>query len=261
MTAGRGKLPISLVVITANEERNLQRCLTSADFCADVVVVDSGSTDRTVQIAMEHGARVFHRAWSGYGPQKNFGCDQASQPWVLCLDADEEVSPQLRESIHTSFASDPTEDGFEINRHSIYGSRLINHSGWYPQWRLFLFRRDCAVWGGPEPHAEVLFNGKRKARLAGDLYHHTYRDIHQHAMKTIGLSHAAARAMYAEGRRASWLDILFRPMWAVLRSYVLQRGFLSGFYGLVIAMVSGAYTFLKYTMLREMHFKQSKRDS
>jgi hypothetical protein len=253
-----GKLPISLVVIAANEERNLPRCLKAADFCSEIVVVDSGSTDHTLEIAAGHGAHIFHRPWSGFVAQKNFACEQASQPWVLCLDADEMISPELRHSIERSFQNEPPVDGFEMNRHSIYGDKLINHSGWYPQWRLFLFRRGSAVWGGTDPHAEVIFHGKQKTRLKGDLFHYTYTGIRHHVAKNMTFAREAAESMHAQGRRATWPDLLARAPWAMFRSYVIQRGFLSGFHGLVIAAVAGFYTFLKYAMLREIQMREKR---
>ena len=137
-----GKLPISLVVITCNEEMNLPRCLAAADFCAEIIVVDSGSTDRTLEIATQFGATVFHRAWTGYRDQKNFGSEQATQEWILCIDADEVVTPELRAAITAAFAAPPAGDAFEINRHAFYAGKSIRHCGWYPQWRLFLYRKE-----------------------------------------------------------------------------------------------------------------------
>lgn len=220
-----GKLPISLVVITANEERSLSRCLESAGFCSDLVIVDSGSTDRTLEMAASHGARIFHHEWSGYVSQKNFACRQAQQPWILCLDADEVISPELRRSIEQSFQLQPEVDGFELDRHSLYGDTLIDHSGWYPQWRLFLFRRDSAVGRGLEPHATVQFNGKRKQRLKGDLYHHTYTNIRHHVSKNFTFAHAAALAMYESGHRATLAALVLRAPWVMFRSYIVRRGF------------------------------------
>jgi glycosyltransferase involved in cell wall biosynthesis len=249
----KAQLPISLVVITYNEAQNIERCLRAADFCAELLVIDSGSTDRTVEIARECGAQVITRAWTGYRDQKNFGGEQAAQPWVLCIDADEVISPELRADIETQFMQEPAVDAFEMNRHSYYTGTLINHSGWYPQWRMFLYRKGAAEWGGTEPHTTVDFRGKRKARLHGDLYHHTYTNIRHHMSKLIGQAHDSALAMQRAGRRATWLDIGFRSPWAIFRSYWIDRGVLDGFYGLVIAVSAGYYTFLKYSMLRELN--------
>jgi len=247
------KLPISLVVITLNEEKNLERCLQATDFCSEIVIVDSGSKDRTLEIAGESGARVYHRDWTGYRDQKNFGTQQASQPWVLCIDADEVVSPELRDSIIAAFRVEPSCDGFEMNRHGYYGGKLINHGGWNHQWRLFLYRKDKAVWSGEEPHTTVSFSGQNKARLHGDLYHFTYDSIGQHIRKNAGAARDWAVAMHRLGKRATAFDLIFRSEWAFFRAYVFQLGCLDGFYGLVIAAAVGWYTFTKYAMLREMN--------
>ncbi len=254
------RLPISLVVITFNEERNIARCLRAANFCSELIVVDSGSTDRTREIAVSHGARFVVRAWTGYRDQKNFGASLATQPWVLCIDADEVVSGELRASLAIQFRTDPPFDAFEINRHSYYAGKLINHSGWYPQWRTFLYRRGAAEWGGAEPHTTVRFLGQRRKKLEGDLYHYTYASIRHHMAKLIQQAEDSATAMLAERRNANWLDISIRPMWSVFRAYILQRGVLDGFYGLVISAGYGYYTFLKYTMLRELCSKQPQPD-
>ncbi|MDD5087983.1 MAG: glycosyltransferase family 2 protein, partial [bacterium] len=245
--------PISVVVITLNEGRNLARCLSAADFCSEIIVVDSGSTDESLAIAERFGARIFHRPWSGYRDQKNFGVEQASQPWVLCIDADEVVSAELKAAILRRFAEVPPFDAFAINRHGYYADRLIWHSGWYPQWRLFLYRKGQAIWSGDEPHTVVDFRGVRSARLEGDLYHYTYATISEHIRKSLRAAEDAAEAMFQKQRPASVSDLVFRPVWATFKTYVLQAGFLDGFYGVVIAVGSGYYTFLKYALLHEKH--------
>ncbi len=249
------KLPISLVVITLNEAANLARCLRAADFCREIIVVDSGSTDGTLNIAAEFGARILNRAWTGYRDQKNFGTAAAMEPWVLCIDADEVVSPELHRALLDAFHTEPAVDAFEINRHSIYAGRLINHGGWYPQWRLFLYRQGKAEWAGAEPHTTVEFHGTRTARLAGDLYHYTYADIRQHIRKNVSAAYDGAVAMHNRGRRATLADFLLRGPWSFFRGYILLRGFLDGFYGFVIALSAGFYTFLKYAMLHEMNLR------
>lgn len=246
------KAPISLVVITLNEEKNIERCLRAADFCEEVVIVDSGSKDRTLEICRSFGAKVSHRTWTGYRDQKNYGTEQAAQPWVLCIDADEVVSLELRNAILAAFRQDPACDGFEINRHGLYAGKLINHGGWNLQWRIFLYRKGKALWGGEEPHTTVHFTGQRTSRLPGDLYHYTYDSIGQHISKNAGAARDWAMAMQRIGKRATWFDLVFRSSWAFLRTYVFQLGFLDGFYGLVIATVAGWYTFTKYAMLREL---------
>ena len=248
-----GKLPISLVVITYNEAKNLPRCLLEADFCAELIIVDSGSTDGTRDIAREFGARVVHRNWSGYRDQKAFGIELAAQPWILTLDADEVITSQLRDDIEQTFAADPREDAFEINRRSFYSGKRINHSGWYPQWRLLLFRKGKAYWSEKEPHEVLTFCGRTKGRLSGDLNHYTYESIRRHVEKNLDYATRWATTMHNGRRRATTLDLLFRGPWGFFRTYILQLGFLDGFYGLVIAAVTGYYTFVKYSMLKELN--------
>ena len=250
------KAPISLVVITLNEEKNLERCLRAADFCTELVIVDSGSTDRTLEIAAQFNAKVFHRAWTGYRDQKNFGSEQATQPWILCIDADEFVSDGLRLSILTAFQHEPLFDAFEINRHGYYAGKPINFGGWNHQWRLFLYRKNKAVWSGEEPHTVVEFLGDRKSRLRGDLDHHTYDSIAQHISKNTGAARQWAAAMHEIGRPSRCSDLVFRSSWAFFRTYFLQLGILDGFYGVVIASLAGWYTFSKYAMLREMNLRR-----
>jgi glycosyltransferase involved in cell wall biosynthesis len=249
---GKNKLPISLVVITCNEEQNIERCLRAAAFCSELLVIDSGSKDATVSIAERSGAKVLHRDWTGYGDQKNFGTQQASQAWVLCIDADEVISSELAASIAGAFQQTPECEAYEINRHSYYAGKLIHHGGWYPQWRLFLYRKDKASWSGEEPHTTVVFHGTKRGRLRGDLYHYTYATIRQHLKKNAAAAYDWAVSARKKGRHCSWLDLLLRAPWSFFRTYFLLWGFLDGFYGLVIAVAAANYTFQKYAMLREM---------
>jgi len=252
------KLPITLVVITCNEEKNVARCLSAADFCAELLIVDSGSTDNTISIAESLGAKILKRDWTGYGDQKNYGSEHACNDWVLCIDADEVVTPELRDSILKAFTALSDEEGFEINRHGIYAGKMINHSGWYPEWRIFLYRKSKAVWAGLEPHTIVHFKGKKLGRLEGDLLHYTYADIREHLRKNISSAYASAQAMKTAGKSAGLAKLLLRPLFACFRRYIIQLGFLDGFYGFVIAVLSGVYTFLKYAFLCELYRQEAK---
>lgn len=246
------KLPIAFLVVTLNEEENLERCLAAVDFVSEIIVIDSGSTDKTLDVARKYNAKTFHRNWTGYADQKNYGAEQVTAPWILCVDADEVVTPELRASILKAFDHEPDCDAFDINRHGVYAGKLINHSGWYPQWRTFIYRKHAARWVGLEPHPVVEFNGKTKRRLQGDLLHYTYRTIEEHMRKNFGSARSAARAMHKKGRGVSAVDLHLRPVWAWFRSYVVQLGFLDGFYGLTIANGQAMYTYLKYAYLREI---------
>jgi hypothetical protein len=178
----------------------------------------------------------------------------------LCIDADEVVTPELRNSITAVFRTDPAVDAFEINRHAFYAGKRIDHCGWYPQWRMFLYRRGAAHWGGEEPHTVVVFHGRQKGRLDGDLNHYTYAGIEQQMAKGFAAARDGAIAMHRSGKCATLFDLLGRGPWAFIRTYFLQLGFLDGFYGLVIATITCFHTFLKYAMLREMNRRKREGD-
>ncbi|MEZ6185435.1 MAG: glycosyltransferase family 2 protein [Planctomycetota bacterium] len=246
-------LPISACVIAFNEEAKLAACLESVAFCAELIVVDSHSTDRTREIAVERGARVIERDWPGHIEQKNFAIEQATQPWVLCLDADERVLPELRQAIEREFADGPQADGYLLNRRNMYLGRWIKRCGWYPDRKLRLFKRGQGRWGGINPHDHVgLDEGSREARLAGDLEHLSYDGIADH-LKTIDyFSTIAAEEKLSRGQRAVGLQVLLNPPWKFTKMFLLQRGFLDGWRGLIVAMLGAFYVFLRYAKLWEL---------
>ena len=242
---------LSVCIVAMNEEDRLPDCLRSADFADEWIVVDSHSTDRTREIAAEFGAKVIERDWPGHVEQKNFALDQAEHDWVLCLDADERVSPELRASLLAALERGDLPDGFEMARRTWYLGRWIRHGGWYPDRKLRLFRRSKARWGGTNPHDHVKTDG-RVERLDGDLLHYSYRSLSDH-LKTIDFfTTIAAREKHARGRRAGLLDLVGRPAWKLLRMYVLKAGFLDGVAGLVFAVTGAYYVFLKYAKLLEL---------
>jgi glycosyltransferase involved in cell wall biosynthesis len=243
--------PVSLCVIARDEERNLVRCLASAPFADDVVVLDSGSTDRTVELAKAAGARVFVEPFRGHVAQKARAVELARHGWVLCLDADEELSAELRAAIEQ--ALERPEDGvaaFELARKTFYAGRFIEHSGWWPEWRVRLFDRTRGRWTGEDPHDRVAVDG-RVDRLAGALHHYAYRDLEHHLDKVNRYTTTMARGLLERGARFSWLDLVVRPPARFLRMYVLRRGFLDGGRGFVLASVGAFYVFLKYAKLWE----------
>jgi glycosyltransferase involved in cell wall biosynthesis len=248
-TAERPRL--SVCIVAMNEEDRIAECIESADFADEWIVIDSHSTDRTCEIAAEHGARVVERDWPGHVEQKNFALDQAAHDWVLCLDADERVSPELRASILAALERPELPDGFECARRTWYLGRWIRHGGWYPDRKLRLFRRSRGRWGGVNPHDHVFTEG-RVERLDGDLLHYSYRSLSDHLATIDSFTTIAAREKHARGRRASVLDLVGRPAWKFLRMYLLKCGFLDGLPGLVAAVTGSFYVFLKYAKLREL---------
>jgi glycosyltransferase involved in cell wall biosynthesis len=243
---------ISTVVITRNEERNLPRCLASVrSFSQEIVVVDSGSTDGTLDVASRAGARVIPQEWLGYGRQKQFALEQARSPWVFSIDADEEVSPELAAEIGRL---DFSADGYFIGRRVWYLGRWIRHGTWNPDWVLRLFRKDRARFTPERVHESVELTG-RAARLRWPLYHYSYRDVAHHLAKINEMTSLSAAQMAERGRHADWIKLTLSPSWEFFRCYVLRRGFLDGSAGLVVAKLHAYYTFLKFAKLRELDRK------
>jgi glycosyltransferase involved in cell wall biosynthesis len=243
---------ISACVICLNEERNIGRCLSSLDGADEVIVVDSGSTDRTVEIARSYTDFVLHRDWTGYADQKNFAMSRARGDWILSVDADEEVSGELKQEIDMVLASDPLEAGSKIPRRSFYQGRWINHSGFYPDRQLRLFRRGRAGWVGRRVHERVEVDGP-VGKLKSDLFHYPYNGAISGQLKTVD----AFSSLLAEDLRDRgagfhlWL-LIARPVFKFLEVYILKKGFLDGTPGLIIAVTSAYALFVRYVKLREM---------
>lgn len=244
--------PLSLCVITRDEEKNLARCLDSAAFADDVVVLDSGSTDGTVEVARARGARVFVEPFRGHVAQKNRAIELARHPWVLSLDADEEISPPLRAAIERALEGDGgAVAGYALARKTSYAGRFIEHGGWWPEWRVRLFDRARARWVGADPHDRIELDGA-PARLDGALHHYAYRDLAHHVEKVNRYTSTMAAGLHARGVRFRAFDLLTHPPAHFLKMYVLRRGFLDGWRGFVLATIGAFYVFLKYAKLWEL---------
>jgi len=243
-------LPLSLSIISCNEEMNLRRCLASAAGLArEVVLVDSGSTDATLAIAQEFGVRVVHQDWLGHRDQKNVALGLCTQPWVLALDCDEELSPELRASILDFFCDGETErfGGAEMARKVFFLGRWITHGDWYPDRKLRLFKRELARWGGSPEHDRIELNGGSVKRLVGDLYHFSFRDMRHYISKINGFADVFLERQRAEGKHWSLGQTVVRPCWRFFRAYFLRRGFLDGFPGLWIAVATAFFAFVRYS--------------
>ena len=242
-------LSISTVVITYNEEENIARCLKSvARFSDEILVVDSHSTDRTVEIARELGARIIQRDWPGYDKQRQFAINNAKHEWVFSIDADEEISTRLCDEIQKL---DFAHDGYEMPRPVWYLNRWIKHGVWYPGYILRLFRKECARVSENPVHESVIVSG-RTARLRGDLLHYSYRDLEHHLDKMNDFTSISAQEMAARRKRAGVLRILLYPYLEFFKTYVIKRGFLDGFAGFQVSLLHAYYVFLKYAKLREI---------
>ncbi|MCK4762985.1 MAG: glycosyltransferase family 2 protein [Candidatus Aminicenantes bacterium] len=239
-------MKISAVIIALNEEDRIRDTLDSCLEVADeIVVVDSYSTDKTVEIAREFGARIFQKKFIDYGSQKNFAIEKAENEWILNLDADERVSPRLKEEILKLKAQEEIEaDGFLINRKTFYMGRWIKHSGWYPDRKLRLFKKEKSRWRG-RIHEGLILTG-RTGRIGGDILHYTYRDMSDHVLRMNKYSYMQAEDIVKNKKKFLYLRALLLPAITFLRFYVWKAGFLDGFPGFVIALVSSWTTGMKY---------------
>lgn len=254
-------LPISVAIITLNEERNLARCLESVrSLASEIVVIDSGSTDHTREIAGKYGALFEINPWPGHVAQKNVALCRSTQPWTLCLDADEASSPELAESIRQEFANgEPAVDGWLVNRRSYYLGRWIWHA-WYPEWRLRLVRSSKAEWRGLDPHDKLEVTGST-ARLHGDLLHYPFRDLQDHLHSTINHARTMADSYAKVGRRFHWCQLLFNPWLAFIKRLLIKQGWRDGWRGWLIALVKMVNVFAKYAFLLEAKRANSNRES
>ena len=239
-------------IVALNEERNIARAITSLRACADeIVVVDSGSSDRTREIASSLGARVIEEPWPGYAAQKNFAASVAANSWILSIDADEELTPALAEEIIALKTQAPQFDAWTMPRLARYLGRWIRHSGWYPDRKVRLYHRDRAAWHGDYVHESVQVSGAT-GHLNSDLLHFTCDSIAQHLRTLDRYTSLAAQQLAASGKPIPLYRLLIDPPWTFLRSYFLQRGFLDGTHGFLIAVMAGFYTFTKYSKARDL---------
>ncbi|MBV6496797.1 MAG: hypothetical protein JFAIHJKO_01925 [Pyrinomonadaceae bacterium] len=248
-------MKISAVIITLNEEQNIARAIRSVRWADEVVVVDSGSTDSTRQIASELGARVIEQEWLGFGRQKQFAVDAAANDFIFSLDADEEASEELSAEIRQLLRHDSISDGYRIPRLAVYLGREIRHGGWYPDFQLRLFDRRKGRWSDEVIHESFkLDEGACSGQLHNDILHFTCNDISEHArMIQERYAPLSARSMYEKGKRTSVVKILAAPVFSFFRDYVLRAGFLDGTQGVMIAGFGAYNVFLKNAFLWQMH--------
>jgi len=240
---------LSVIIICCNEASVIGRCLDSVSWADDIVVFDSGSRDDTVAICRRHGARVFETDWPGFGPQKQLALEQARGDWVLSLDADEWVTPVLRDEILATLAS-PVHNGYWIPRASSYCGRTMRHSGWWPDEVLRLFRRDSARFSDDLVHERVIVEGAT-GRLREALQHEAYRDLDEVLEKINRYSTLAAQQAYQAGARASLGKALNRGLWTFCKTYFFQLGFLDGREGLMLAISNAEGSYYKYLKLAQ----------
>ncbi|MEO1766448.1 glycosyltransferase family 2 protein [Thiobacter aerophilum] len=245
--------PLSVTIIARDAAGQIGPCLDSVAFADEILVVDSGSRDATPELAAARGARVLHQAWLGYGPQKQFAAQAATHDWVLSIDADERVTPQLMTAIEKALVA-PTAAGFEMARRNRFLGRWLAHGEGYPDWSLRLFDRRRARWSEDAVHEKVICDGP-VSRLAGDLLHESCETLAGYLEKQNHYTSLQAEALYQAGRRATWGLLLASPLMRFVKFYLLRAGFLDGLPGLVHIGIGCMNSFVKYAKLLELQGK------
>ena len=244
-------MKISATIITYNEERNIARSIESLRCADEIVVVDSGSSDRTVEIAEKLGARIFDSPWPGYSKQKNTAAERASYDWILSIDADESLSEALEAEIWQLKKNGPEFDAYTMPRMAKYLGRWIRHSGWYPDRKIRLYHRARASWVGDFVHESVKTDG-RVGHLESNLLHFTCDSLSEHLKTMDRYTTLAAEQLLAAEETVTWGRLIFEPPWTFCRTYFLKLGFLDGVEGLAIANMAALYNFVKYAKARFM---------
>jgi glycosyltransferase involved in cell wall biosynthesis len=241
---------LSAAVITKNEEKKIGDCLDSLSFADEIIVVDCGSTDQTVEIAKSKGAKVIFHDWEGHIGQKNFAISQTSGEWILSIDADERVSAKLRGEIERELIN-PKADGYAIARLVFYINRWIYHCGWYPARKIRLFKKGHGIWSGENPHDKIELKG-RCANIGGDLFHLSFDSISDHLKTIDSFTEIAAKERVAKNQKAGPFSILLRPPATFVKMYFLKLGFLDGIPGLILSGLSSYHVFCKYLKISRM---------
>jgi glycosyltransferase involved in cell wall biosynthesis len=244
-------MKITATIITLNEERNIARSIESLRCCDEILVVDSGSIDRTVELAEKLGARVIESPWHGYATQKNYAAEQACNDWILSLDADEALSESLEGEIWTLKKKGPSHDAYTMPRLAQYLGRWILHCGWYPDRKVRLYHRAKAKWVGDFVHESVQVNG-RVGHLESNLLHFTCDSLSEHIKTMDRYTTLAAEELVSRKEKIHLRNMILDPAWTFTKTYFFQRGFEDGLEGLTIAYMAALYTFLKYAKARNM---------
>ena len=245
-------MKLTVTVITRNEAANIEGALESVKWADEIVVVDSRSSDNTVEIARRHAARIEIQDWKGYSAQRNYAAEIASHDWILALDADERVPADLAQEIQQIMRDGPTSDGYRMPRISYYLGRWIRGTDWYPDYQLRLYNRRIGQFNGKRVHESVELSQGRPGTLQHDLQHYPYRDISDHVISIDHYTTLAAEEWFATGRRTNALDVVLHPPAAFFRNYVMRRGFRDGTAGFLVSVLNSYYVFLKILKLWEL---------
>jgi glycosyltransferase involved in cell wall biosynthesis len=250
----------SVTIITLNEELNLRDCLETVRWADEIILIDSGSTDRTVEIAREFNAKIFLNPWAGMREQKNFAADKASGPWIFNLDADERIAPEGQREILATLAN-PAMDAYSVPRKNFFLGKWMRHGGWYPDEVIRLYRKDKGEYGGINPHAGVVLKSGKTAALRQPLIHYTYTSFEHYISKQYPYSDAAARDLAARGKlpRFPAFQIFAKTAWKFVEVFVVKRGFLDGTHGLLAAFGSTFAAYMKQARLWELQRENRSR--
>lgn len=246
---------LSVIIITKNEGENIRACIESVNWADEIIVVDSGSSDATVEICRELGAQVHQHDWPGFGMQKNRALSYADHEWVFSIDADERVTSELRAQLINAM-EDGNKIGYYVPRLSQFCGRFIRHSGWYPDYVLRLFRKSKGRFSDDTVHERVIVDGNT-GKLTCPLLHYSYLNQADVQRKTEQYAKAGALQMLKKGKTATFLDAPLRAGWAFIRTYLLRMGFLDGIAGIHVAMMNARTTYLKYKQLRTMRLTKT----
>ncbi|MDI6807542.1 MAG: glycosyltransferase family 2 protein [Candidatus Eisenbacteria bacterium] len=248
---------ISATVICYNEEEKIEACLGSLRWADEIIVIDSGSTDKTLEIAGRFTDKLFSGPWPGYGEQKNKAIQKASYDWILSIDADERVTDELAREVRKALDENAACDGFFIPRKTFYCGKWIRHCGWYPDRKLRLFKKTKGRWS-PGLHERVILNGKA-GDLSANILHESFTSIGEHIRTIENFTSIAARELRDSGKKARLFDLLVRPGAAFFKMYFVKRGFLDGFEGFLVSILSSFHVFLKYSKLGLIEREERRR--
>ena len=252
-------MKLSAAIMTFNEERNLERTLKAlADICDEIVIVDRGSTDKTKEIAGKYEARFIYQPWLGYGKQRNAAIDNCSGKWILAVDADEELSPELKQKITEIINGNEDKKVYEINRLSVCFGKKIKHGGWGTSYAVRLFLKTAGRFNDNTVH-ESFVTQEEIFKIKENIYHHSYLTLEDYFSKFNRYTTEGALEYYKKGKKASIGQVVFNPMYKFIRMYIIRLGFLDGIEGFLLASTSSMYSMVKYFKLREIYKNGSYR--
>jgi glycosyltransferase involved in cell wall biosynthesis len=244
------KMPLSVIIITKNEQDNIEDCLESVKWAEEIIIVDSGSTDKTEAICRKFTDNFYVKDWPGFGIQKQRSLELASREWVLSIDADERVTPELKSEIIDKITQNSNIGGYLIPRLSNYLGKDIYHAGWYPDYTLRLVKRKEVYFTRDIVHEKMIVDG-RVQKLSNHFTHYPYNSISHHIQKLNDYSSLSAEKMFSKGKNVSWLMVFLKALFGFIRAYIFRGGFLDGWQGLVVSISTGASVYLKYLKLKQ----------